>query len=165
MNIELHPAEESELIAILRMNNEAVPHVSALEYPDLREFWETAPYFKAAKDASDGSPRGFLIALTPEAEYASPNFRWFQAHYEHFCYIDRIVVAPEARHMGLGQLLYRDLQAVSRNTAQRLTCEVNIDPPNEHSLHFHTRFGFIEVGQQKTEHGTKTVCLMVKELT
>lgn len=165
MNIELHPVTEADLIAVLRMNNEAVPHVSALEYPKLREFWETAPYFKAAKDATDDSLRGFLIALTPEAEYASPNFRWFQTRYEHFCYIDRIVVASEARHLGLGQLFYRDLEAVSCSTSRRLACEVNLDPPNDASLRFHARFGFIEVGRQKTEHDTKTVCLMVKELT
>lgn len=164
MSVELHPAEERDLVAVLRMNNEAVPHVSELQYPALREFWETAPYFKVARDASDDTLQGFLIALTPEAEYTSPNFRWFQARYEHFCYIDRIVVAPEARGAGLGQLFYRDLQTVSRATAHRLSCEVNLDPPNEDSLRFHTRFGFAEVGRQKTDHGKKTVCLMVKEL-
>ena len=164
MNIELHPAQESELPAILRLNNQAIPHVSELNYPALRELWETAPYFKVARETSDDSLRGFLIALTPEAEYASPNFRWFQARYEHFCYIDRIVIVPQAQRSGLGQLLYRDLQAVSLATAHRLTCEVNLDPPNESSLRFHIRFGFAEVGQQKTEHGKKTVCLMIKEL-
>ena len=143
----------------------AIPHVSELQYPAVREFWETAPYFKVARDAFDGGLRGFLIALTPEAEYASPNFRWFQAHYQNFCYVDRIVVAPEARGQGLGQVFYHDLQTVSRATARRLTCEVNLDPPNEGSMRFHARFGFVEVGQQNTEHGSKTVCLMVKELT
>jgi len=162
VSIELHPVVERDLVTVLRINNEATPHVTELKYPDLREFWEIAAYFKVAREASENHLRGFLIALTPEVEYASPNFRWFQAHYERFCYIDRIVVAPEARRLGLGQLFYRDLQAVSCSMSRRLACEVNLDPPNENSLRFHTHFGFIEVGQQK--HNEKTVCLLMKEL-
>jgi len=33
--------------------------------------------------------------------------------------------------------------------------EVNADPPNEGSLRFHARLGFVEVGQQDTPYGIR----------
>jgi len=36
-----------------------------------------------------------------------------------------------------------------------LALEVNVDPPNEGSLRFHERLGFVEVGQQDTPYGIR----------
>lgn len=49
-------------------------------------------------------------------------------------------------------------------SAPVLACEVNLDPPNPRSLEFHRRFGFEQVGMQKTEGGKKTVSLMTKPI-
>lgn len=43
-----------------------------------------------------------------------------------------------------------------------LTCEVNLEPPNPHSLAFHHRLGFTQVGEQVTTRGTVRVALLVR---
>jgi len=45
-----------------------------------------------------------------------------------------------------------------------MTCEVNLRPPNEGSMHFHQRLGFRQVAEQESEGGTKTVALLVRQL-
>ena len=37
-------------------------------------------------------------------------------------------------------------------------------PANPESVAFHERHGFVEVGTQDTEHGTKTVPMRIKQL-
>jgi predicted GNAT superfamily acetyltransferase len=41
--------------------------------------------------------------------------------------------------------------------------EVNLEPRNDQSLAFHAALGFVEVGQQMTDYGTR-VSLMTKPL-
>lgn len=160
--ILLRPAGPEDLEFVLELNNEAVPHVSRLDMVALERFSAQAPYFKVASDGDKLC--GFLIALTPNVVYESPNFNWFKARYLRFFYIDRIVVSPDSRGAGLGQHFYQDLEATAADVAPRLTCEVNLKPANDNSLRFHKRYGFREVGRQDTEGGAKTVCLMVKEI-
>ncbi|MCP5368197.1 MAG: GNAT family N-acetyltransferase [Hyphomicrobiales bacterium] len=124
----------------------------------MARFADTADYFKVAEDG--GAIAGFLIALTPGADYASPNFLWFRDRYAQFVYCDRILVAPAAKGRGLGRALYGDLAAFAAGRAPRITCEVNLRPPNPESLAFHARLGFREVGRQQTEGGAKEVALM-----
>jgi predicted GNAT superfamily acetyltransferase len=47
-----------------------------------------------------GNIDAFLLALDQDADYDSPNFRWFSARYPRFVYVDRIVVASAARGRG-----------------------------------------------------------------
>lgn len=64
---------------------------------------------------------------------------------------------------GLGAVLYEDFAAAGRRLGvPRLTCEVNLDPPNPGSLRFHERLGFVPVGIQ--EAGGKQVQLMARDL-
>ena len=51
----------------------------------------------------------FLIALSQDAEYASPNFNWFKRRYRQFVYVDRVIVAEALRGKGLARGLYEDL--------------------------------------------------------
>jgi predicted GNAT superfamily acetyltransferase len=104
--------------------------------------------------------QAFLIALAPGADYDSPNYQWFAQRYRDFVYVDRIVVASGARQAGLASLLYDDLIARARaGRIARITCEVDIEPPNPASLRFHARFGFAEVGTQAVAGGKKRVSL------
>lgn len=162
MTISLREPAAADLGAVHALNQAAVPHVNRLPVEALDWFRSHAFYFRVAE--VDGRLRGFLIALTPEADYASPNFNWFVRRRTSFVYVDRIVVAPEARRRGLASRLYQDLERVARERAATLTCEVNLHPPNEDSLRFHARRGFVEVGRQLTEGGAKEVCLMEKPL-
>jgi predicted GNAT superfamily acetyltransferase len=58
-----------------------------------------------------------------------------------------------------------DLELFAAEHAPKLTCEVNLVPPNPGSFVFHERSGFMEVGRQHTDGGDKLVCLMSKDLT
>ncbi len=156
---DITPADRS---AIPNLNDPEVPHVNAMTDAMLERFVREATYFRVAID--NEALVGFLIGLTPGADYDSPNYRWFTQRYERFIYIDRIVVAAPARGQGLGQAFYADLANFSRGVAPLLACEVNIRPSNEESLRFHRRYGFEETGRQETEAGSKEVALMIKVL-
>jgi len=113
----------------------------------------------------DGEVQAFLIALRPGARYDSPNYQWFAQRYADFVYVDRIVVAADARQAGLAALLYEDLLAHGRAASiARITCEIDIEPPNPASLRFHARFGFAEVGTQRVAGGRKCVSLQALAL-
>lgn len=90
----------------------------------------------------DGHLAGFLVALTPEADYLSPNFRWFQREYDDLVYIDRIVVAGAYRRHGLGRVFYADVQSFADVRSPRLCCEVLLEPRDDASVLFHGTYGF-----------------------
>jgi predicted GNAT superfamily acetyltransferase len=105
-----------------------------------------------------GQVAAFLLAFDEAADYDSPNYLWFRDRYERFVYIDRVVVAPDARGQGVADKLYADL--IARASAlgyDRLVCEVNADPPNPASDSFHARHGFVPVGSATIHGGAKTV--------
>lgn len=89
---------------------------------------------------------GFLLTLGPDADYASPNYQWFDARYEDFVYVDRIAVAPAVQGKGLGTSLYEQAFTAYAGQALLIGCEVNTAPPNPGSLRFHTRLGFSKIG-------------------
>ncbi len=156
-------ADPDDLAEILALNQKALPHVSSVALEDMQRFLEQAAYFKVAC-APAGDLQGFLIALMPGLDYASDNYRWFSQTFDDFFYIDRIVIAENARGQGLGSLLYQDVIETARSHAPRLTCEVNSQPPNPLSMAFHERFDFAPVGTQQTEDGTKEVTLLSLDL-
>ncbi len=154
---------QREDMAVVRLLNEAeVPHVNSVDLDGFSWFLETADYFRLARDGD--AVTGFLIGFLPGRPYDSLNYRWFDARYPSFLYVDRIVVSPAARGHGVGRRLYDDFAGFAAGCAERLACEVNVRPSNEASMRFHRKYGFDEVGRQETEGGTKEVSLMVKPL-
>ena len=78
--------------------------------------------------------------------------------------VNDFVIAAAARGRQCGFRLYEDLCVTARATGVGIvTCEYDIDPPNDASRRFHDRFGFREVGTQRVAGGTKAVSL--QELT
>ena len=75
--------------------------------------------------------------------------------------IDRIVLGPSLRNLGVAHQLY-DLigDMAADDGCSLLAAEMDINPPNPHSLHFHSRYGFEEVGVRDLERG-KTVSMQV----
>ncbi|MBT3246272.1 MAG: GNAT family N-acetyltransferase [Actinobacteria bacterium] len=146
------------------MNNEAVPAVNHLDAGDLSWFSGVAHTFLVACRAETGDPAGFLIGLEgPGLAYRSDNYRWFSERYERFIYVDRVVVAPEAWGLGLGRSLYTGF--ISAAEGHPVLCaEVNLLPRNDRSLAFHEAFGFVPVGEQDTEGGSKRVQMLALEL-
>lgn len=159
----IRPVRTSDLPALLTLNDRAIPHVNAVALGLFEQFAAEARYFGVACDRNRAV--GFVIGITSEIAYNSPNFQWFKRRYDNFCYIDRIVVAGDYRGRGLGQRLYRQLERALDPRIRLLACEVNLHPRNDASLEFHTKLGFAALGAQETDGGTKRVQLMMKSLT
>ena len=155
--------EGGDLDAVLAMNQADVRHLSGLTAASLERLAKSASYLRIAQ--LDGRDAGFLLVLPAEASYASENFQWFKRRYSRFLYVDRVVVAPHARREGIASRLYRDLEVYAgASGASVIACEINVRPANPESVAFHDRHGFVEVGTQDTEHGTKTVSMRIKQL-
>lgn len=147
---------------VLRLNEDAVPHVSSVGLAEMEWFARHAHYFRIVH--LHGTLAGFLIGLRPGLAYASPNYRWFSENYEDFGYIDRVAVSPTARRQGIASCLYDDFAAALSGKVDIITCEVNIRPPNESSMTYHVHRGFVQVATQETEGGKKEVALLEMKL-
>lgn len=158
MTITIHEARPTDYVAVLKLNEDAVPNVNSISTRTLEYLHAQSCLFCLAMDSSNLA--GFLLALPESATYESPNFRFFKDQYPHFAYVDRIVVSPDYRRHGVGRNLYAALFDDVRNNKPLVACEVNLIPPNPDSVRFHENLGFEEVGQQETEQGTKRVSLL-----
>jgi predicted GNAT superfamily acetyltransferase len=146
--------------ALLNLNNAHAQELSWLEPERLRLL--VAQAFLVSRI---GMIDAFLLALDQNANYDSPNFLWFAARYPRFVYVDRIVVAPQARGRGLARLLYRELFDLAATAGHdRVVCEVNSSPPNPESDSFHAALGFTEVGSAAIHDGSKTVRYLSRAL-
>ncbi len=160
--MQIRDIVDADLADVLALNEGAVPHVNSVNIEQMQWFAREARYFRVARN--DGLLAGFLIGLQPGLDYASPNYRWFCARHRRFGYVDRVVVAPAARRRGVASQLYDDFAATLRGYVPFMVCEVNIRPPNESSMVYHERHGFVQVDTQETEGGKKEVALMEKRL-
>ena len=144
--------------ALLALNNDHATELSLLSVEDFDRLQAAAFHAACTPDQT-----AFLFCFDQDADYDSPNFLWFKARYARFVYIDRIVVAAEARGRGLARLFYDGLFAAAGAADHRLvTCEVNSYPANPASDALHHALGFAEVG-----HGTvgeKRVRYLLKSL-
>lgn len=160
MSIALRDIEDEDLPWIVELNNAAVPAVSPVDEESMQALLYLSDLAIAAVD-DDDQVVGFLLAMSPGANYTSENFRWFEKRGTDFFYVDRIVIAADHRGHGIGQQIYdvvfEQAQSLGR---EEITLEININPPNPGSMAFHKRLGFIEVGQQDTKDGTVTVAMM-----
>jgi predicted GNAT superfamily acetyltransferase len=154
----IRDSTEADFAALLRLNLESEHFLSPLSLPKIRILHAQAWYRRVL--CLDGVVQGFLLALREGADYDSPNYQWFAAHTTEFLYIDRVVIGAAARGRRFGALLYEDLIARAREKGfRRITCEFDVDPPNEVSRRFHQHFGFHEVGSQRVAGGKKAVSL------
>jgi uncharacterized protein len=143
----LRDAARSDWPAILAMNKEAVHFLSPMDEAKLAQWSAAACYLRVVE--VEGKVAAFLLGFRKSADYDSPNFLWFNERFDDFVYVDRVVVAPAFRGQGFADKLYDDFESFARARAiPRVTCEVNVEPPNPVSLKFHARRGFQEVGRQ-----------------
>ena len=161
MALAIRDVREQELDSVLALNNSAGPGILPIDAAKLRQLFDVAAYFRVAE--IDGHLAGLLIAMTPDADYESPNFAWFAARYPDFVYVDRIVIARAYRGLGLGRVFYADVQSYAEVRSPLLCCEVFLDPRDDVSVLFHGTYGFKEEGQQTLPSGHR-VSLLAKEL-
>jgi predicted GNAT superfamily acetyltransferase len=141
---EIQDLELADLARMLTLNNAHASETSLLDVSGMSALRSLAFYSRGI----DGGATAILIALDQNALYDNPNFNWFRQRYEQFIYIDRVIVAGEARGRGLARMLYEDLFAEARQSGhRRVVCEVNLDPPNPISDAFHAGMGFAAVGK------------------
>ena len=156
--MSIRDARQADFPAVLALNEESVRVLSPLTAARLALLDAEAAYHRVFD--SDGQVGAFLLAFREGADYDSPNYRWFAARYTNFLYVDRVVVSFALRGRGIGGLFYRDLfEFAKASGAGLVTCEFDVDPPNEPSRRFHERFGFKEVGWQSIGPASKRVSL------
>ncbi|GGI08779.1 GNAT family N-acetyltransferase [Egicoccus halophilus] len=159
--MHLRPAADGDLEAMLARNAAEVPDVGPLTRPGLVALLAQCELALVAVD--DDGLLGLVLALAPGSDYASPNYRFFEDRGSDHLYVDRVAVAPRARRRGVASRLYDAVEERARATGRaEVTCEVNVEPPNEVSLAFHRARGFVEVGRQW--HGDHRVALLAREL-
>ncbi len=155
---QIHKAHFSKL---LELNNAHHEMLSWLEMKELQSM--VADSFHARQI---GTSEGLLITFDQDAAYDSTNFRWFQARYPRFVYVDRIVIDPKARGKRYGLLLYGELFEIARAAGHKvISCEVNMDPPNPVSHKFSRAMGFEKVGEAIVDPAKgKKVAYYIKKL-
>ena len=108
--------------------------------------------------------QGFVIAMRNAVPYDNRNYQWFEKRVRNMVYVDRIVLAADARGQGLGHQLYDALSTMAlADGCKVMTVEMDIEPPNKHSLRFHTKRGFVEQGQRELDGG-KRVSMQCRDL-
>lgn len=158
----LRDVTQDDWPAILALNEESVHFLSPMDEVCLTQLAQAANYLRVIEQ--DDAIAAFLLGFCKGADYDSPNFLWFDARFDDFLYVDRVAVAEQFRGRKMADLLYEDFEDCARGFGiARITCEVNIEPPNPVSLRFHARRGFREVGRQPYGDA-KIVSLLVRDL-
>jgi predicted GNAT superfamily acetyltransferase len=161
----LRPIGPADFPAVLAWNQAHVELLAPLSDDRLQELLGWTDLGSVITDA--GRDLGFVLTFPAGTGYDSPNYRWFTEHaaasgWDTFYYLDRGVVDPAVRRTGLGTRVYDEIEDRAREVGRVMCLEVNLDPPNEPSLAFHRRRGYVEVGQDSaTGH---VVSLMAKDL-
>ena len=158
----IRDAVAADFGSIVGLNLESEKFLSAMDLSRFQKLLAQSACCRVV-DGSEGVA-AFLLAFRERSAYDSENYRWFDSRYASFLYVDRIVVAASQQGQGLGAKLYEDLFELARQQGvPRVTCEFDVDPPNEVSRRFHERFGFREVGTQHVSYAAKRVSM--QELT
>lgn len=152
--MRLRDATDDDFAAIVAINQQSLDGVTPINLAGLTDLVALSSRTVVADD--DGEVAGFVVVLAPGSPYTSINYRWFEANQTFSSYVDRVAIASTYRRLGLGTLLYDEIEQ-----SLPVALEVYVEPPNEASLEFHARRGYVEVGRLGQENG-KTVALLVK---
>jgi len=148
--------------AIVRLNAASETETSAMDAARFRSLFDSCSLVLVAERAD--LVAGFLIGFEDGATYDSVNYRWFAARLKRFFYIDRVVVAADARGAGIGRALYARAESWALAAGSHwLAAEMNLQPPNPASLRFHQRAGFVALGTQRLDGG-KVVSMQARGL-
>ena len=151
--IEIREVAPEDHPALIEMNNAAVPAVNAHDDESFVQLIEWCERAWVAVDDS-GAIGGLLVTMGPGAEYTSRNYGWLNERLENFGYVDRIIAAPTHRRMGIAGKLYDTFADHARTRGwDRLTCEVNVEPPNPQSIAFHEASGWSGIEDVEHEPG------------
>ncbi|RYY98381.1 MAG: GNAT family N-acetyltransferase, partial [Alphaproteobacteria bacterium] len=143
---------------ILALNAASTPAVGEMALPAYRDI--AAQAYRVLIAEAGGEPAGFLILIRPGSSYPSDNYGWFEEQFDHHLYIDRIAISESAKGQGVGRALYDEaLKLAAELGEERLTAEVNEEPPNPQSMAFHEKLGFRHLLSRKSRSG-KVVAML-----
>jgi predicted GNAT superfamily acetyltransferase len=154
----IRPAAAADLPKVHAINESFVPRVGKEDLFWFEKYLRLADVFWVYE--RDNDVLGYFVAMRPHCDYKSENFLWFKKRYDEFLYVDRLAVEARAHGQGIGRAFYQKLAEERRGMVPRITCEVNVRPPNPESYLFHQKIGFREVGQQETKGGTIRVAML-----
>jgi predicted GNAT superfamily acetyltransferase len=147
-------AKADDADTITALNEVFVSVTSPMDSERFRELFKLSSYCLVAEAPNE--VLGFVMAMTNGAPYDNGNYKWFDDRVSDMVYVDRIVLASEARGQGVGRVLYRYLSELALGAGcSVMTAEMDIDPPNAHSVHFHRMLGFAEIGQRTLDSGKR----------
>jgi len=156
---DLRSLRETDIADVLALNEANVSALAPMDETRLHELRTIADRFDVLD--LDGQFGGFVVTFTPGTTYDSENYRWFTARGRRFYYLDRIVLHERFRRQGFGSFVYEEIERVA-TPYSRLALEVNLVPPNDPSLAFHARRGYVEVGRLGDEDHLR--CMLEKLL-
>jgi predicted GNAT superfamily acetyltransferase len=139
----------TDLERVLEINEANVPEVGPADMDRLQFLVEESGFSLVVE--VDGVVAGFCVVLAKGSSYDSVNYIWFMERYDDVLYLDRVAFDAAAQGQGLGSALYSEVDRRLAKQALGLTLEVNVDPPNEPSLAFHRKHGYVEVGRQMSK--------------
>ena len=160
--MRIRSANPADAFQIAALNEVFVSVTSPMDALRFLELFELCSYCLVVEDGE--RLLGFVLAMCNAVPYDNRNYQWFEARVQDMIYVDRIVLATDARGHGLGHQLYDRLSAMAlADGCKVMTAEMDIEPPNTHSLHFHNKRGFIERGQRVLDGG-KRVSMQCRDL-
>ena len=160
--MKIRSANPADAVQIADLNDVFVSVTSPMDAQRFLELFELCSYCLVVHDGEQ--LLGFVIAMRDGAPYDNGNYQWFEARVRDMVYVERIVLAADARGQGLGHQLYEELSTMAlADGCSVMTAEMDIEPPNTHSLHFHYKRGFVEHGQRVLE-GSKRVSMQCRDL-
>ena len=145
-------------MAVLAMNGLAEQVTSPLDAERFSALFAVSDLKQVAE--LDGEPVGFVLAITGGKPFENQNYRWFTRWFTeragHFIYIDRVIVSPACQGQGVGRAFYAAVFDAARQSRIAHVCaEMDLEPPNHGSLHFHRKLGFTEIGTRDVESGKR----------
>lgn len=162
MALSVRDAGEGDEDFILALNAVCTPAVGDMtrdKYRQLRS-WS----YRVLISEAGGVPAGFMILIRPRSAYPSDNYGWFEKTFPRHLYVDRIAVADTARGLGVGRALYEYALGLAAELGEeRVTAEVNEDPPNPESMAFHATLGFRHLESRMSGSG-KVVAMLERPL-
>lgn len=163
MSVTVRDATAADEGFILALNAACTPAVGDMDAQDYRDLVGWAHRIVIAE--AGGKPAGFMILIRPGSAYPSDNYGWFEEKFGRQLYVDRIAIDRSARGLGIGRVLYEEaFRMAAALGEERVTAEVNEDPPNPESMAFHARLGFRHLLSRTSPRLGKVVAMLERPI-
>ncbi|QDS91962.1 Acetyltransferase (GNAT) family protein [Roseimaritima multifibrata] len=150
INIREMTTEDASVVVSL--NQAVVDVTSPMDLTRFGELYEISTLKRSVE--IDDQVVAFILGMESNSSYKNDNYAWFSARIKSFLYIDRVVVSERCRGLGVGRLLYSQMQDHAvRTNASTICAEVTLEPPNHQSLQFHRKAGFEQIGIRVVDDG------------